>query len=308
MRLQRLGGFPTPGELGPSVLTIGAYDGLHRGHLALLTAVLEAARRDGILSVMATFEPHPRCVLTPRDCPPRLTTLEEKTWLLDRLGLDRLLVIPFTIQLARLSAAGFLQRLMRGIELRRLVVGYDFAFGRGRHGDHSFLRTFAQRRGFALETMPALVRGGEPVGSSRIRRLVLLGQLRAAAQLLGRDYLLRSTVEPGSQRGHSLGFPTANLAIAKDKLIPPHGVYAVRVEVDGETYPGAAYVGVRPTFGEHTVMVEAYLLDFEGDLYRKELAVSFVQRLRGERRFASVPALQQQMAKDVAKARRVLSS
>ena len=308
MSLQRLEGFPAPGALGPSVLTIGAYDGLHRGHLALLTAVLEAARREGILSVMATFEPHPRCVLSPAECPPSLTTLEEKAWLLDRLGLDRLVVIPFTQQLAQLRAASFLERLMRGIELRRLVVGYDFAFGRGRHGDHAFLRQFAQRQDFALETLPALVRAREPIGSSRIRRLILLGQLRAAAQLLGRDYLLRSTVEHGSQRGHSLGFPTANLAIPKNKLLPPHGVYAVRVEVEGQSYPGAAYVGVRPTFGEHRVVAEAYLLDFEGDLYQRQLAVSFVQRLRGERRFATVAALQQQMRKDVEKARRVLSS
>jgi riboflavin kinase / FMN adenylyltransferase len=306
--LRRIVGFPDPGTWGPSALTIGAYDGLHRGHMALIGPMIEGARREGLLSVVATFDPHPRCVLNPPECPPSLTTLEEKAWLLERAGLDRLVVIPFTPQLARLSAASFLQRLMRGIELRRLVVGYDFAFGKGRHGDHAFLRQFAQRRRFALETVPALARGGEPVGSSRIRRLILLGQLRAAAQLLGRDYLLRSRVERGSQRGHSLGFPTANLAIAGNKLIPPHGVYAVRVEVEGKTRPGAAYVGVRPTFGEHTVMVEAYLFDFEGDLYERELALSFVQRLRGERRFATVAALQQQMAKDVEKARRVLSS
>ena len=308
MSLQRVEGFPEPRTLGPSVLTIGAYDGLHRGHMALLGPVIETARREGLLSVMATFEPHPRCVLSPKDCPPNLTTLEEKAWLLEGLGLDRLVVIPFTQQLAQLRASGFLQRLLRGIELRRLVVGYDFAFGRGRHGDHAFLRQFAERRGFVLETVAAVVRTGEPIGSSRIRRLILLGQLRAAAQLLGRDYLLRSRVEHGSQRGHSLGFPTANLAIAKNKLIPPHGVYAVRVQVEGRNHPGAAYVGIRPTFGEHQLMVEAYLFDFEGDLYERELAVSFVQRLRGERRFATVAALQQQMRRDVDKAKRVLGS
>ena len=308
MTLERIDGFPAPGALGPSAITIGAYDGLHRGHLALLGPLIGTARREGLLSVLVTFEPHPRCVLSPENCPLSLTTLEEKAWLLGRLGLDRLVVIPFTLQLSQLRAATFLQRLMRGIGLRRLVVGYDFAFGRGRQGDVDFLRQVAARRGFALEATAAVVRGGEPIGSSRIRRLILLGQLRAAAQLLGRDYLLRSTVEHGSQRGHTLGYPTANLAIPESKLIPPHGVYAVRIEVDGAGYQGAAYVGVRPTFGERTETVEAYLFDFEGDLYGRELAVSFVQRLRGERRFATVQALQQQMGKDVDKAKRVLSS
>ena len=308
MTLERIDGFPAPGALGPSAVTIGVYDGLHRGHLALIGPLIDAARREGLLSVAVTFEPHPRCVLSPENCPLSLTTLEERAWLLGRLGLDRLVVIPFTPQLSQLSAAAFLQRLTRGIAIRRLVVGYDFAFGRGRQGDVSFLRGFTARRGVALETVAAVSRGGEPISSSRIRRLVLLGQLRAAAQLLGRDYLLRSNVEHGSERGHTLGYPTANLTIPANKLLPPHGVYAVRVEVDGTAYPGAAYIGARPTFGERTVMAEAYLFDFDGDLYGHALSVFFVQRLRGERRFKTVPALQQQMAKDVEKAKRVLSS
>ncbi|HYM51681.1 MAG TPA: bifunctional riboflavin kinase/FAD synthetase [Candidatus Limnocylindrales bacterium] len=308
MSLQRLEGFPVPGAVGPSIVTIGAFDGLHRGHMALLTPLIATARREGLLSVMVTFEPHPRCVLDPEHCPLSLTTLDEKAFLLDRLGLDRLIVIRFTAQVAQQTAATFLQHLTRGVETRELMVGYDFALGRGRHGDHAFLRDYAARHGFRLETVTPVVRAREPIASSRIRRLLLLGQLRAAAQLLGRDYFLRSTVEHGSQRGHMLGYPTANLAIPEGKLLPPHGVYAARVEVDGATYPGAVYIGVRPTFQEHTVMVEAYLFDFEGDLYGREMTVWFVQRLRGERRFATAQALQAQMARDVDKARRVLAT
>lgn len=307
MTLEQIQGFPPIGAVGPSALTIGTYDGLHRGHLAIVSPLIESARRDGLLSTMVTFEPHPRCVLDPENCPPRLTTADERAWLLDRLGLDRLVVIPFTPSVAKLTANTFLDRVLHGVEVRRLVIGYDFAFGRGRQGDQAFLRQVAARRGFELQTVPALVRGNEPIGSSRIRRLILLGQLRAAAALLGRDYLIRSRVEVGSQRGHSLGFPTANLAIPSSKLMPPNGVYAVRVEMELGAFQGAAYIGPRPTFGEHTVMLEVYLFGFEGDLYGRTLCIWFVQRLRGDRRFATAQALQHQMARDVEKAKRVLS-
>jgi riboflavin kinase/FMN adenylyltransferase len=258
-------------------------------------------------SLLVTFEPHPRCVLDPDHCPQNLTTLDEKTWLLDRLGLDHLVVVPFTPQVAALSPADFMRRLTRGMQLRRLVVGYDFAFGRGRRGDHAFLRQLGAREGFTLEVVGVQERGGAPISSSRIRRLLLLGQVRAAAQLLGRDYFLRSAVEHGAERGKMLGFPTANLKITPNKLLPANGVYAVRVELDGREHQGALNLGFRPTFGGNTLTVEVFLLDYQGDLYGKLLTVFFVQRLRGERRFASVTALQQQIMRDVESARRVLS-
>ena len=257
--------------------------------------------------MLVTFEPHPRCVLDPDHCPANLTTLDEKTWLGEQLELTHLVVIPFTPQVAAISPAAFMQRLMRGMTLTRLSVGYDFAFGRGRRGDHAFLRRLSARHGFALDVRPALARGGEPVSSSRIRRLILLGQVRAAAQLLGRDYFFRSTVEHGVERGRLLGYPTANLKITPNKLLPANGVYAIRVLVDSSLHNGALNLGFRPTFGGNTLTVEAFLLDFEGDLYDRLLTVSFVQRLRGEKRFASLPALQQQIARDVENAKRILA-
>jgi riboflavin kinase/FMN adenylyltransferase len=300
-------GFPDPGTFGPVHATIGTFDGLHRGHLRVVTPVIEGARAAGMASLLVTFEPHPRCVLDPDHCPQNLTTLDEKTWLLEQLGLDHLVVIPFTPQVAALSPADFMRRLTRGMQLQRLVVGYDFAFGRGRRGDHAFLRQLGAREGFTLEVVGVQERGGAPISSSRIRRLLLLGQVRAAAQLLGRDYFLRSAVEHGAERGKMLGFPTANLKITPNKLLPANGVYAVRVELDGGEHQGALNLGFRPTFGGNTLTVEVFLLDYQGDLYGTLLTVFFVQRLRGERRFASVTALQQQIMRDVESARRVLS-
>jgi riboflavin kinase / FMN adenylyltransferase len=299
-------GFPAPGSLGRSHATIGTFDGVHRGHLALLKPLIAGARAAGAASVLVTFEPHPRCVLDPDQCPPNLTTLDEKTWLLDQLGLDHLLVIPFTPQVAALSAGAFMQRLLRGMELRHIVVGENHRFGHGQRGDSAFLRRLGARHGFTVEVAPMVLRGRAPISSSRIRRLVLLGQVRAAAQLLGRDYLIRSTVEHGVKRGRQLGFPTANLRIGPNKLLPATGIYAVRVDIADVTFAGALSLGFRPTFGGNTLTVEVFVLDFEGDLYDKLLTVWFVQRLRAEKRFASVPALQQQIGRDVENARRVL--
>lgn len=307
MSLRLSFGFPEPAKLDATHATIGTFDGLHRGHLKVVGPVIDGARAAGADSLVVTFEPHPRCVLDPDHCPQNLTTLDEKAWLLDRLGLDQLVVIPFTPQVAAMSPTDFMRRLTRGMHLRRLVVGHDFAFGRGRRGDHAFLRQLAARQGFELEVIPVQERGGEPISSSRIRRLLLLGQVRAAAHLLGRDYWLRSTVEHGADRGKTLGFPTANLKITPNKLLPANGVYAVRVDVEGAEHQGALNLGFRPTFGGHTLTVEVFLLDYQGDLYGKLLTVFFFQRLRGERRFASVTALQHQIARDVETARRVLS-
>ncbi len=301
-------GFPAPGTLGPSHATMGTFDGIHRGHQALLKPLIAGARAAGAASVLVTFEPHPRCVLDPDHCPPNLTTLDEKTRLLDQLGLDHLVVIPFTPQVAALSPAAFMQRLVRGIELRHIVIGQNHRFGHGRRGDPAFLRRFGARHGFTVDVAPTLLRGRAPISSSRIRRLVLLGQVRAAAQLLGRDYFIRSTVEHGAKRGRQLGFPTANLRIGPNKLLPANGIYAARVDLEDVTHAGALSVGLRPTFGGTTVTVEVFILDFDADIYDRLLTVWFVQRLRGEKRFASVPALQQQMTRDVESARRILGT
>jgi riboflavin kinase/FMN adenylyltransferase len=299
-------GFPPAGFLGPSHMTMGTFDGVHRGHQALLRPLIAGAREAGATSVLVTYEPHPRCVLDPDHCPANLTTLDEKTWLLDQLGLDHLVVIPFTPQVAALSPAVFMQRILRGIQIRKVVIGEAHRFGHGRRGDPALLRRLGTRHGFAVEVAPIVTRGREPISSSRIRRLVLLGQVRAAAQLLGRDYVIRSTVEHGLRRGRDLGFPTANLRIGPNKLLPATGIYAVRVDREDRTYAGALSIGFRPTFGNNSLTVEVFILDFDGDLYDKLLTVWFVQRLRAEKRFASVTTLIQQMTRDVDNTRRIL--
>ncbi|HEY9286966.1 MAG TPA: bifunctional riboflavin kinase/FAD synthetase [Candidatus Dormibacteraeota bacterium] len=300
-------GFPSPGHLGPVFATIGTFDGVHRGHQALIKPLIAKAKAAGAASLLVTFEPHPRCVVDPDHCPASLTTLDEKTLLLDRMGLDHLVVVPFTPQVAGLRAATFMERLTRGMQLRHLVTGEDFRFGHGRRGDPALLRRLGARQGFTVEVLPTISRGREPVSSSRIRRLVLLGQMRAVAQLLGRDYLFRSTVEPGEKRGRQLGYPTANLRILPNKLVPASSVYAARVDIDGESRGGALSVGYRPTFGGHNLTVEVFILDFDGDLYGRTLNLWVVQRLRGEKRFASVAGLTTQMARDVENARRILA-
>lgn len=301
-------GFPAARLIGPAYLTIGTFDGVHKGHQALLKPLIAGARQAGAVSVLVTFEPHPRCVLDPNHCPASLTTLDEKVWLLNRLGLDHVIVVPFSTQVAALSPVVFMQRISRGMQLQHVIMGEDFRFGQGRRGDPALLRRLGQRQGFSVEVVPKLTRAREPVSSSRIRRLVLLGQMRAAAQLLGRDYVFRSVVEHGAKRGRELGFPTANLRIAPNKLVPASGVHASWVELNGERKMGALSVGYRPTFGSHDLTVEVFILDFSGDLYDQTLAVWFVQRLRGEKRFATVPALQQQMTRDVENTKRILSS
>ncbi len=299
-------GFPAPGSLGPVHATIGTFDGIHRGHQALLRPLIAGARQAGAASVLVTFDPHPRCVVDPNHCPASLTTLEEKRVILEPMGLDRLIVIPFTAAVAALSPAAFMKRLTRGMELRHLITGEDFRFGQARRGDPAFLRRLGEREGFTVEVAGSLRRGNEVISSSRIRRLLLLGQMRAAAQLLGRDYLFRSTVEHGDRRGRELGYPTANLRLPPNKLVPANGVYAARVEIDGQPWLGALSAGYRPTFGGHNLTVEVFIIDFDGDLYDRPLSVSFVQRLRGEKRFASVPGLVAQMARDVENAKRIL--
>src|SRR2546423_8557705 len=292
-------GFPARGPPGRAHATIGPFDGVHGGHQALLKPLIAGARREGATSVLVTFEPHPRCVLDPDHCPPSLTTLEEKTWLLDQFGVEQLIVIPFTAQVAALTPAAFMQRLTRGIQLRHLITGANFRFGQGRRGDPAFLRRLGERQGFTVEVTSTLTRSRAPVSSTRIRRVLLLGQMRAPAPMLGDDYLFRSSVERSAKRGRELGFPTANLRLAPGKLGPATGGYAARGQMDGQAHQGALSVGFRPTFGGHTLTVEVFIIDFEGDLYDRLLTVWFVQRLRVEKRFASIPGLQQQMGRDV---------
>lgn len=304
--------------LGPAVLTMGAFDGVHRGHVRLVARAAELARERRARAVAVTFWPHPDAVVRPDTRLELLTTLGERLELLASLDmLDAAVVIPFTDQLAALDPETFLDTLGSWCRPVAFVEGPDFAFGRNRAGDLAFLRAAAAQRDFTVETLdvrddddahPA----AERISSSRIRELVREGAMERATRLLGRPYALSGEVIGGDRRGRLLGFPTANLRLDERKLLPALGIYAVRVRLPGETaarHPGVASIGVRPQFkSERSVLAEVHLLDTTIDLYGLTIETELVARLREERRFESVEALVEQMRRDAQQARDVLAA
>jgi riboflavin kinase/FMN adenylyltransferase len=289
-------------------LTIGSFDGVHRGHVKVVRRLVQQARRQGAPTAVMTFDPHPRCVLAPDTCPLSLTTVDEKAAVVAELGVEHLVVMPFTHRLSQLTATEFMDKTTASLPLSGLVIGYDFALGHQRRGDRPFLEHYGEHHGFAVEVITPHSTEGHVVSSSRIRELLLEGQVAHAARLLGRHYSISSFVEHGAGRGSRIGFPTANLAITPNKLVPKNGVYAIWVDIAGRTYAGALNAGYRPTFGENRLTVEAFVFDFEGDIYNQDVRVRFVQRIRDERRFESPEALVKQIGKDVARARRILKA
>jgi riboflavin kinase / FMN adenylyltransferase len=287
----------------PVVLTIGNFDGVHLGHVALLDAVRSTAARLDAQTALLTFDPHPRCVLDPARCPQSLTTLAEKTSLLERWGLDRLTILGFTREVSRWGAEQFCDLLGSSFDIRALVVGHDFALGHKRQGDITFLREYGEGHGFPVEQVDAVTLSGEPLSSSRIRDLLGRGDVQAAAAPLGRPHFMDAVVEHGDEVGRHLGFPTANLSITVDKCLPAPGVYAMWVHVDGEWHAAATNVGYRPTFGGDRLTVEAFLLDFSGDLYNRQVRAVFIERLREERTYALVDDLVVQIGRDVEQVR-----
>jgi riboflavin kinase/FMN adenylyltransferase len=290
----------------PVFLSIGNFDGVHRGHRRIVDRLVTAAREHGGESVLVTFDPHPRCVLDPDHCPPRLTTLDEKADLLAGAGLDRLVVLEFTHELSRWSAEHFLERLSAAFALRRMIVGHDFALGHMRRGDIAFLRSWGTTRAFDVDVVEAQRDGGEVFSSSLVRTALARGDLESANRVLGHPYLVDSRVEHGENIGTGLGFPTANLAITPGKCLPPRGIYATWVRVRGEWHAAATYVGYRPTFGGTKLTVEPHLLDFSGDIYHELVRVAFVARLRDDVRYPTPEALSAQMRLDVEETRRRL--
>jgi riboflavin kinase/FMN adenylyltransferase len=296
----------------PAVLTIGFFDGVHRGHQQLAHRTRELARQAGARAGLITFWPHPLAVLHPEQPLPLLMTLEEKMEQLAALGdLDLAVVMPFTPELARLSPEEYLALLGSRFDLRGLVEGSDFRFGHERVGDVTWLRRAGEAGGFAVESL-AVDAGGERISSTRIRGLVDEGAVEEAAALLGRSYAVAGAVVEGDRRGRQLGFPTANLQLDPIKLVPANGVYAVRVALPGEARaqrPGVANVGVRPTFQTGSArLVEVHLLGADLALYGQRLVVEFVARLRDERRFPGPEALKAQIAADAERARALLAA
>jgi riboflavin kinase/FMN adenylyltransferase len=289
-----------------TILTIGAFDGVHRGHQYLIGQLLQRARQTHRLAGLITFHPHPSAVLSPRNPTRYLTTPGEKAALLERLGLDILAILPFNREMAQTSAQRFIERVSRQLRMRELWVGKDSALGYGREGTPDVLRTLGQEMGFSVETINPLVWKGEIISSTRIRSLLFRGQVRKAAELLGRYPSLAGEVVRGAQRGRCLGFPTANLEVRAERAIPANGIYAVYTVLGKERYQGVANVGVRPSFDNGERTVEIYILDFEANIYGYDLVVEFVQRLRPEKRFTDIKDLAAQIEKDIVQARRIL--
>lgn len=283
-----------------SVVTIGTFDGVHLGHLAIIRYLLErTTERDGI-STLVTFYPHPREVIQGRPVPV-LTTIEERAAILEKIGLDRFVIIPFTKEFSRLPAEDFVADvLVNKVGVREVVIGYDHGFGHERKGNASLLREMGPRLGFEVDVIPVQVVDSHVVSSSEIRRSIERGDVETAAALLGRRYSMIGKVVAGDGRGRTIGFPTANLEIAHpQKIIPADGVYAVLVEIEDDVlHPGMMNIGVRPTVDGTTRKLEVHLIDFEEDLYGRELRVEFVGHMRPERKFASLEELTKQLSQD----------
>ncbi len=285
------------------VLTIGSFDGIHRGHQHLLSELVQRARETHRLSAVLTFHPHPEAVIHPEKQPQYLSTPQERIGIIENLGLDLLFLVPFDEELAETSARYLMTILHDRLRMRELWVGPDFAMGRDREGDIPTLRDLSTEIGYKLRVVVPLCEGGEPISSTRIRALLSEGRVEDAAVLLGRPYTIPGRVVKGAQRGRSLGFRTANLQIDPQRALPKRGVYAAWAALQGERQKCVVNVGTRPTFDDQDLAIEAHLLDYEGDLYGKELDVAFVRRLRSEKQFADANALIDQVHRDISATR-----
>jgi len=288
--------------------TIGSFDGVHRGHQAVIENLVQGAHQSGVPAVVITFFPHPSVVLRGPQGPFFLTTPEERAELLDGLGVDVVVTLHFDRQMAALSAEEFMRMITSHLGLRRLLVGYNFALGRGREGNVDRLRELGEQMGYTLELTRPFEMGGEVVSSSRIRALLNRGNVVEAAQLLGRPYTLSGEVVHGDGRGHGLGIPTANLSVWQERIIPAVGVYATWALIDGVRHPAVTNIGVRPTFENEPVFarVETHLLEYDRDLYGQKMQLQFMQYLRREQRFPSIQALLDQIHQDIDQTREVL--
>jgi riboflavin kinase/FMN adenylyltransferase len=293
-----------PAPAGGWAVTIGNFDGVHRGHRALLDRVGAKARELNLGSCVLTFEPHPREFFSPASAPPRLSRLRDKLELMASAGVGWVHVARFDKRLASLSATRFVDDvLVRGLRTRWLTVGRDFRFGQGRSGDFAALEAASERHGFRLESVADVLQDGERVSSSAVRRALQAGDLRRAERLLGHTYTISGRVAHGAKLGRDLGFPTANIPLRRSP--PLSGIYVVEVEVDGEKLgPAVASVGRRPTVNPVArPLLEVHLLDFEQDLYGRHLRVCFLEKLRDEEKYADLDQLKQAIARDVRRAR-----
>jgi riboflavin kinase/FMN adenylyltransferase len=290
-------------------LTIGSYDGVHRGHQEIIRQLVAEAHAQGAPAVVLTFYPHPAAVLRGLSGPYYLSTLEERAAILESLGVDAVIIQRFDRQLANTSARDFVLALTQHLGLSRLLVGHDFTLGKGREGDIPTLSKFGEELGFKLVIHQPVYHAGQVISSSLIRSALSEGNVELARDLLGRPYRVSGEVVPGDGRGRTIGVPTANIIPWSEQLLPGVGVYACQTQVGEIRYPAATNIGVRPTFdgSSTTIHLEAHLLDYQGDLYGQKISLDYHARLRGEQKFSSIQALVAQIQEDIAKTRQLIA-
>lgn len=292
-----------PPDARDAVVALGVFDGVHLAHRSILGTAVSRAREEALTAVACTFDPHPTEVLRPEFRSPPISTLDERLALIADTGVEATVVLRFTAALAAMEPEAFVQDvLIDRLRARVVVVGYNHRFGRGARGDASLLQALSGRLRFGAHVVPPLMVDGVPVSSSEIREALRAGDVERANHYLGRPYAVGGEVVAGAGRGRTLGFPTANIRPDR-RLLVPAGVYACRAQVAGDVHPAVVNVGVRPTFGEQVLVVEAHLLDFSGSLYGRPIRLGFVSRLRDERRFTGPEALREQIDIDIAAAR-----
>jgi len=287
-----------------TAITVGVFDGVHRGHVHLVAELKARAAARGLASGVVTLHPSPIQVLRPEVRVSYLTSLEERIELLRATGVDTVAPLTFTSEVAELSARDFVGMLHGALDMRYMLMGPDNAFGRGREGAPARVREIGEELGFELEVLHTALGGdGGRISATMVRDALERGEMEAAADLLGRPYALRGPVVRGHERGRGIGYPTANIAVTPDRALPAYGVYVTRSHAGGRTYASATNIGVNPTFDDARVSVETYILDFEGDLYGRELKIDLLRRLRGELKFESLDALTAQIGADVEETR-----
>ncbi len=292
---------------GDMVLAVGVFDGVHLGHKYLISRLLEIAREHDLASGVVTFDPHPQKVLSPRTRLPFLTDLEQRKALLRNEGISAVIVLPFTRELARLSAAQFMGLLKNYLRLKKLVIGPDFTLGRDREGDADTLHVLGKDIGFTVTVVPPVRANGDIVSSTAIREALANGDLKRVHRLIGRPFSLHGKVVRGDSRGTKLDFPTANLCLHPEQALPAEGVYATWAYIGGHAYKSMTNIGRRPTFGGGRSGVEVYLLDYKGNLYGQELKIDIMERLRGEKQFDTAKALRSQIFEDIERGQSILN-
>jgi riboflavin kinase/FMN adenylyltransferase len=291
-----------------SVITLGNFDGLHLGHQELIRKVIRRAKETDARSIVVTFRPHPLKILAPEKCPPLISIYEEKIKLFEKLGIDVLVKIPFTLEFAKMTPGDFVKGILCDmLGAKEIFVGFNYRFGRGREGNITTLKALGERLGFTVREVEQVSLDGEVISSTKIRHLLRDGEVEHAARLLGRTYTITGIVVKGDGRGKDLGFPTANIA-PKHSIIPAHGVYAVRLFVRDRFYDGIANIGMRPTFDKNVLTVEVHVFDFNEDIYGEDISLYFIGKIRDEKRFGSADELIHQIRADVGIARDLLSA